>query len=382
MVEAVRILFLNLENFVEFEKESQNYLVRLPILHCGIAIEHRDFMHQRSIKSKGRDAADAEALAIVKEFRPQLIVYPHTWRYGDLSPSFFAAARAEGAKVLSCIWDSYTVPTLGELRLFDCSDSLLVADSINAYLRWRTLSLLTGGPSIGLCIGMYYFPPEPSEPKRRDVTILGSLFGERLALAKSLRDGLRRHGIALHMVGGMYNEEHKELGYRETWLDWSEYGRVIRESRICINSQNAPDRMQIKGKIFEIIGRGTLCLSDDNPESRRMFPPNVFSLFGSHEECLELVLKFLQDEQGRIEAEMAASRWMAQHFDAGAFYRGLLRFIIFGEGAIPSHAFLDREFDTIASGRHRMLPAIVDVVSAQIELLSRDGSFFTAVQET
>lgn len=372
---ALRIFFLNLENFVDFEKESQNYLARLPLINCGLNVQYRDFSHQRTLKVKGRVAAEQEALDIVREFRPHLIVYSHTWRYGDLSPAFFAAARAEGAKIVSCIWDSYTIPPLSELRLFENSDCLLIADSLNAYLRWRTLSAMVGGPEVGLCIGMYHFPPEPDEPKRRDVTILGSLFGDRLDLAKSLRASLAKHDIVLHTVGGMYTEEQKELGYREEWLDWEQYGRVIRESKICINSQNDRGRLQIKGKIFEIIGRGTFCLTDGNIESPRMFPPDIFPLFTSHEDCAEIIVEHLRDEALRTSRERAMQAWGRQHFDAHRYYAALARHLVFNEGPMPQHAFLDREFETLMKERRSLSPALIDMVGAQIELMARDGSF-------
>jgi hypothetical protein len=372
---SVRILFLNLENSVDFEKESQNYLLRLPLLDCGLPIEHRDFSHQRILKTKGRRAAEEEALTIVRTFRPHLVVYAHTWLYGDLSPDFFSAARAKGAKIVSCIWDSYTVPAHGELQLFQLSDCLLVADSLNAYLRWRMLSAMVGGPAVGLCMGMYHFPPEPAEPKRRDVTILGSVFGERLALAHFLRDGLSKHGLELYTTGGIYSDGEEALAYRALWLDWEDYGRVIRESRICLNSQTARERMQIKGKVFEIVGRGTLCLSDANRESARMFPSDVFPLYGSHAECLELVLHYLRDEPARLAKEQEMTSWMKRNFDSRDFYSGLVRAVAFGEGAVPAHAFLDREFDILMNRRRDMSAAFVDVVAAAIESLSRDGSF-------
>jgi hypothetical protein len=371
----IRILFLNLENFVDFQKESQNYLVRLPILNCGLQIEHRDFSHQRTLKTKGRRAAEEEALAIVRTFCPHLVVYAHTWRYGDLSPTFFSTVRAEGAKIMSCIWDSYVVAAHSELQLFQNSDCLLVADSLNAYLRWRLLSAMLGGPAIGLNMGMYHFPAEPAEPKRRDVTILGSVFGERLDLAHFLQEGLSKYGFDLHTTGGMYTDEEKELAYRKLWLEWESYGRIIRESRICLSSQTTPDRVQIKGKIFEIVGRGTFCLSDANAESIRLFPAGTVPLYHSHRECLALLVRYLKDEPARIAEEQKMSLWMKRTFDYKAFYSRLIRSLLVGDGAVPSHAFLDQEFRTLMERRSGMAGCFVDLVSAQIEALALDGSF-------
>jgi hypothetical protein len=331
------------------------------------------------LKAKGRRAAEEEAIAIVQAFRPHLVVYAHTWLYGDLSPNFFVAARAEGAKIVSCIWDSYTVPAHGELQLFQNSDCLLVADSLNAYLRWRLLSAMVDGPKIALCMGMYHFPPEPSQPKRRDVTVIGSVFGKRLELVRFLREGLQRNGFQLHTLGGIYSEGEDPLAYQAQWLDWESYGQVIRESRVCLNSQTNPDRMQIKGKIFEILNRGTFCLSDANPESLRMFPSNLFPLYRSHADCLELIMHYLGDEADRSSKEQEMVSWIKGNFDSKVFYSRLVRAVAFGDDTVPTHAFLDREFSLLMDKRRGMSAAFVDLVAAEIESLSRDGSFPNAV---
>jgi len=376
---AIRVLFLNLENYVDFTQESQNYLLRLPIIHCGLEIEHADYSHQRDLKTHGIAAADERALEAVRQFRPDVVVHSHTWRYGDLSPAFFRAVREMGPKIVSCIWDTFVFPAWAEIQLFQNADCLLIGDSLNTYLRLRSLAAIMKHPvTIGLCVGQYYIPdPQPptEEQKVYDVTILGSLFGERLKLARYLEPRLAERGIKLHTIGGMYNEEQKELGYRETWLDWDSYAKIIRQSKICLSSQNDTQRLRVKGKVFEIAARGTLCLTDANRDAQRMLPADVIPLYTTFEDCFEKICFFRGRNDLRSEIERRAQRWVQDNFNSSHFYSGLLRFLVFGEGDCPTASFLDNEFRLLMQQKHLMLPAAADLVSAHIELLDREGIF-------
>jgi glycosyl transferase family 1 len=368
----IKIIFFNIENYVDFQKESQNFLVRLPIINCGLEIEYRDFMHQRELKKVGREATEKRALALVEEFEPDILVYSHTWRYGDLSPEFFRTVRERGIKVISCIWDSYLFPAYGEMLLFQNSDALLVADSLNAYLRWRVLaSLMDMKVQVGLCMGCYYFPENEPQvgQKKRDVTIIGSLFGKRLELANFLSAKLAIHGISFHTVGGMYNESHKEFGFKETWLDWMDYARIIRESKICLNSQNQEGRVQIKGKIFEIAGRGGFCLTDANTEARRMLPADTFSMYNSFEDCLEQIIYFTKHEDERHQREQKAKKWVEKHCDYRKFYQQFMACVMNGDKNCPTHDFLSREFKLVMENKLALVPAAADLVGAHIESL-------------
>lgn len=376
----IRVLFFNLENYMDFAQESQNYLLRLPLIKCGLEIECSDYAHQRDLKTHGRKAADEKALAVVREFKPDVVVYAHTWRYGDLSPAFFQAVRELGPKIVSCIWDSFIYPSLAEIQLFQQSDCVLIADALNTYLRLRLLSEMTNRRvTVGLCTGQYHIPdaddsPAPEE-KIYDVTILGSLFGERLALAQHLEPKLRERGIKLHTMGGMYNESQKELGYRETWVDWDNYGKIIRQSKICLSSQNDVQRLRIKGKVFEIAARGTLCISDLNADSRRMLPADIFPLYENFDDCYQKICHFLENDEERVAAARDAQKWVRANFDSRRFYKSLLNYLVFGEGQPPAHPFLDREFEMLMEHRELMLPALADLISTHIELFTGQDRF-------
>jgi hypothetical protein len=377
---AIRVLFFNLENYMDFAQESQNYLLRLPMIKCGLEIKYSDHAHQRDLKTLGRKAADENALAAVREFKPDVVVYAHTWRYGDLSPAFFRTVRTLGPKIVSCIWDSFIYPSLAEIQLFQQSDCVLVADALNTYLRLRVLSEMTNRRvTVGLCTGQYFIPDSDDPPAREekiyDVTILGSLFGERLTLAQHLEPKLRERGIKLHTMGGMYNESQKELGYRETWVDWDNYAKIIRQSKICLSSQNDIQRLRIKGKVFEIAARGTLCISDLNGDSRRMLPADIFPLYSNFDDCYQKICHFLENDEERIAVERNAQKWVRENFDPGCFYKSLLNYLIFGEGKPPTPPFLDKEFEMLMEHRELMLPALADLVSTHIELFTRQELF-------
>jgi len=373
------VLFFNLENYIDFAQESQNYLLRLPIINCGLEIEYSDCAHQQDLKTRGRKAADENALAAVRQFKPDVVVYSHTWRYGDLSPAFFRAVRAMGTKIVSCIWDSFTFPSLAEIQLFQHSDCVLIADALNTYLRLRLLSEMDNRRvAVGLCTGQYYIPDLDStvqEEKIYDVTILGSLFGERLALAKFLEPKLLERGYKLHTMGGMYSETQKELGYRETWVDWDNYAKIIRRSKICLSSQNDLQRLRIKGKVFEIAARGTLCITDLNADSRRMLPADVFPLYKDFDDCFEKICHFIEHDEERVATERSAYDWYRRNFDSDLFYRSLLNFVVFGEGKFPTLPFLEKEFEMLRERRELMLPAAADLVSTHVELFTREELF-------
>src|SRR5579871_255329 len=114
----VKILIFNNEHYVPFEEESQNFLARLPIIHCGLDITVRDHVHQREFRTSGAEAALRSALGAVDEFEPDLIAYFQCWNNEDLPRRFFDTVRARGIKVMTFIWDSNVWAHETEIELF------------------------------------------------------------------------------------------------------------------------------------------------------------------------------------------------------------------------------------------------------------------------
>ena len=53
----MKVLFLNPEQYVDFENEPSNYQVRLPALNSGMISEHVDFVYQRIFRKSGARSA-------------------------------------------------------------------------------------------------------------------------------------------------------------------------------------------------------------------------------------------------------------------------------------------------------------------------------------
>src|SRR5689334_19871439 len=96
----MKILFFNPEQYVDFSDEPSNYQLRLPILNCGLPIEHRDHAYQRDLRADGVQAMNERALAAARQFQPDLVVYSSTWPQDNLDPRVLAEIRARGARVM------------------------------------------------------------------------------------------------------------------------------------------------------------------------------------------------------------------------------------------------------------------------------------------
>ena len=97
-------------------------------------------------------------------------------------------------------------------------------------------------------------------PKTTDVTLLGSCEGHRKKTIEYLRNALAAHGVRFNKAGGMLDSTkrtwQKGLRLSDDWVTWERYVETINESKICINTQSDPARVQIKGK-----GSGLLAAS-------------------------------------------------------------------------------------------------------------------------
>jgi len=373
----VKVLFFNIEHYLGFEEESQNFLARLPIIHCGLDIEYRDHIHQRDLASLGRDAAEANALRAVKDFRPDVVVYFQAWRDDDLSPAFFAAVRGMNIPIVAFIWDSNLYPRLNELRLFEAADCLVIVDSLDAYLRWRLMARMCGGDKlVAFGAGMYYAPSQSTNSlaKIHDVTLVGSVEGERGDLLKTLNELLAAQGVTLSHLGGTVTSTPGER-VSKAWLSWQDYDAAIRQSKICISSQSAINRRHIKGKIFEVMARGTMCMIDDSSENRRLFPSDVVGWYENPTHCAAQIRAFLDAPVKRSQIEAAASAWLAKSCDWKRFYSALLERVVHGRGDVPVPATLDSNFVQAWERRYLMMPVLSDLVTSMIKYIDQSEGF-------
>jgi len=367
---SLKVFIFNIEHYVSFEQESQNYLVRLPVIHCGLDLKVHDHVHQRTLRACGREEAEAEAIRAVQEFSPDVVLYFQCWKDEDLSPACLKRIRALRIPVIGFIWDSNLVPRHNEIWLFENVDYLVIIDSINAYVRWKTLARVMSEPKQVLFGGgLYYVDPAESATvaKKHDVTFVGSAEGERAELIQYLRSELAKRSIDFVKAGGLVNDDTSAAGSERRWLSPEEYNQAIRQSRICLSSQSVTSRAQIKGKIFEIMARGTLCLAEASSENLRLFPPEVLPTYKDKEDCLAKLEYFLAHPAARQQIEKNAMLWVQEHFDCKKFYRQLLTHAVHRTGQLPSLRALEAEFDLTWSNRNLMLPLLANLVTKLVQ---------------
>lgn len=343
----LRVLFLNPEQYVDFENEPSNFQLRLPILHCGLAITHHDHVYQRDLRAAGRAEMDRRVLDAAAVFEPDLVIYSATWEHENVSPWVLRALRDGGRPVVSMLWDSWIEPTTGEAELLAASTVLVVGDSLHTYLRCRlTGEAMTPPVKVAFAGGQVFTDlvrPLPDEPKEFDVTLLGSNEGERTALVARLAEELPRYGIRFNKAGGLVDSRKGALKLTDNWVDWPEYVRIINRSRLCLNSATDPTRLQIKGKIFDYLACRVACLTDANAESVTFLPPGTVAMFDEIDGCVGQIRRLLADERALAELAETGHRWLRETFDYKRFWSAVLMAAV-GGAPLPTLPLLEEHF--------------------------------------
>jgi hypothetical protein len=200
--------------------------------------------------------------------------------------------------------------------------------------------------SVLLCMGCYYIGNNEESVKQKifDVTMLGSYEKERIKLLNFLQEKLKDHNIILNKFGGLVNSEIAVNAITDKWISWNEYFRTIRQSKICLNSQTDPGRLQIQGKIFEIIGRGTFCMTDEHPDARKILPSQGVCMYKDYDDCLEKILYYLKNEDERESIAAAGNNWFNQYFSYKSFWSKTLIHVVHGTDEKPFLPFLEVEY--------------------------------------
>ena len=136
----MKLLFLNPEQYVDFENEPSNYQIRLPLLNSGLVSEYKDFVYQRSFKSSGKAIMNKDALIIFHEFKPDIVINSLCWWQECIDPKTLSVMRESGAKVISIYWDTWINALPHESEIFLNSDHILIMDSLSNYIKYRHLS--------------------------------------------------------------------------------------------------------------------------------------------------------------------------------------------------------------------------------------------------
>jgi tetratricopeptide (TPR) repeat protein len=284
-VASPRTLFLLHEQRQWYWEEPAYLELYTPMVNSGGLGEVRSHPYQRELrwlrkKAEERasnqslpeiDAAICEDLtlvldAVVREFNPALVVYALTWPMEAIPPRVLKALKEMYRfKLFSVIWDydesnerlmNYDKDVIAVSDLVAVADSFWRADRIRRreglYANFTNVEAVRFMPMVADPV---VFQPSPN--KRHDVTIAGSSEGYRIEVYERLVAA----GIRVNRVGGLMPTD--------AYLSHSEYARALAESRIVVNTQSRQERVQLKGRVGQVLAAGSLLMEQWSPESER-----------------------------------------------------------------------------------------------------------------
>jgi hypothetical protein len=259
----------------------------------------------------GRDADRALAgeweralLEAVDAFRPDLLVHTPVHPRENLSAEVFhAIKRAHPHTKLVTVWWDYDEDATENSYLDYERETLTWADlviensngtrlermraRVAPYERHEGAEKVIFHPSV---FDPAHFFPEPEAEPLYDIAIFGSSVGRRRVWIDALR---ARYGDRFHHIGGV-----NEAGRAP--IPTAEYAAALRRTKICVNTQTYPFRLQCKGKVREALACGVMLLEEDNPETRLILQEGEgVAYFTSEASLFESVDRLLANEDER-----------------------------------------------------------------------------------
>lgn len=337
----MRILFFHHQQRRPYREEPGYLELFRPFVRSGLADDRREFVYQTLVRSfvagerphaeSGHQAylrASARLVPIfeqaVETAAPDLIVYPMTWHWEAIHPGIFARIkeRFPQVKLFTQLWDynesdsmlmGYEREIVAVSDLVAITDSRARCDAIRSrsgpYADWVNTDAVHWLPTRIdaelFCSG--------EEPKRYDVALFGSSEGVRSQIADALK---LRYGERFHRFAG--------FGPDDEYLPPSVYARRIRESRVVVNTQTLPERIQIKGRAKEVLCCGSYLIEQDNPESRAFLEGSGTEFFSSLDDLFEKIDAALPAEAEREARAATASTWYRKRNDPHRYVSEIL----------------------------------------------------------
>ncbi|MFT3869114.1 MAG: glycosyltransferase [Nibricoccus sp.] len=333
MNDEIRVLFLNPEQYFDFEKEPSNLELRLPILNCGLNIRHRDHIYQRDLRAHGRQEMNEAVWRQTLEFDPHLVIYSTTWPHESLDASVLKKILNKGIPILTHVWDTHIEPAPHEWDWFTSCSHFAVADSVTNFSRYHSLARHLGSPEVLLTTGNLVFTDVfQRKPLQKifDVAMVGSMEGGRVAFINAVSSRLASKGRNLHVAGGLVDSK-KGSGRdaaSDGWVSPEKYADILNQSRIGLSTQTDPHRSQIKGKVFHYMSCGILCLTDRNAEIEQIIPDDCVVYFESEEDCAEKIHYYLENEAELNRIATGGYDWFHNTFDYKKFWSATLPAIL------------------------------------------------------
>jgi hypothetical protein len=344
----MRVLFVHTEQYTAWADELFYNLVRRPIVNCGKQLIVRDFVRNHRQKPVDLEDEGRRLVQDVRDFMPDLIVYSHSWH--DVPGAYLSEIRALGVPIFSILWDTLVDTGPAELSIARHSDYIAVCDSVSNYFRYRLLFELFREPGAGVIfISGLHVDPElfarRELPKVHDVLLLGSAEGMRVPLIEHVKANLPSH-IQFTKAGGLVNSAvgTHELGLTDGWLPLDRYIDTINQSKILVCTQTRPERIQVKGKVFEFMSCGGFCLIDRNWEYERLIPSDCVAYFDSPQDLVAKIVFYTEHERERLEIAQRGQEWFRGHFDYKSFWRAFLDRVLDANATLPSVPTLEREY--------------------------------------
>lgn len=322
----MKIVFLNPEQYFDFENEPSNSELRLPILNCGLDITHKDIIYQRILRKYDMEMMNNQVLDEVLSFNPDILIYSTSWPNESISPYVLQTVMKHGIPVLTHVWDTHINTQPHEMEWLKNCNYFAVADSFTNYKHFKTL--IKSCPYLDDVIftsGNIVFTDilnKMDVEKKYDVSIIGSAEGKRKDLINFLSKELPEHNISFHKFGGLMGN--RDVNNPDNWIPLEEYAEIINQSRICICSQTDPHREQIKGKIFHFMACGSLCLSDYTKDVAALVPEEAIVFYKSHEECLSKIKELIGDKALLNKISTDGYNWFHNHYDYKSFWKNTL----------------------------------------------------------
>ncbi|MBV8716321.1 MAG: glycosyltransferase family 1 protein [Chloroflexi bacterium] len=324
-----RTLFLQHEQRRYYWEEPGHLELYLPMVGSGLLGEVRTIPYQRDMRwilnelDNGANSSKLQHLpaagerlrlmldAQMREFRPDLVVYSLTWVQEALPPEVLGNLKdAYGFKLFSQIWDyDESNPLLVDYdrRIIAVSDLVSIADSRARierirrreppYANYTNVDVVRFLPTIPEP-GLF----KPAGRRRFGVTIAGSSEGRRVEVVRALAEA----GVDFHRAGG--------LVAGDAFLSTEEYARTLAESKIVINTQTAPERVQLKGRVAQVLSCGSFLLEERNPESEQFLDGYSVDLWSNPAELVDKIQWWLaHPAQRELAADLARARYVREH---------------------------------------------------------------------
>jgi hypothetical protein len=342
----MRVLFLHhQQRHPHTEEPGYNELYR-PLMASGLVEACGEWVYQSRLRAlieacrseSGRDQVDfliyreanrrlaEEFLDQVAQARPELLVYSATWPNESIHPELFIQSkeRFPGLKLFCQLWDydedSHTYLWY-EREIIACADLVSIPDSY-----YRVRRLREGRPPYTDFTNtsvVHWLPtlPDPALFRLRpevtpdlDVLVLGSSEGRRAALIAGLA---QRYGQGFRHVGGYQTND--------ATVPFTDYAAAIHRARIVVNSQTVPHRVQVKGRVREVLACRGFLLDQENAETLRYFRGSGVPLFTDFDDLIRQIDVFLSSPDRREGVKDKSYAWYCRMHALTDYVRTIAR---------------------------------------------------------